>query len=421
MRFTICLALLSLFTLAPSSLLAGNWPQLRGPHGNGTAEAKNLPTELNPEKTLRWKVALPGHSAATPAIWGDHIFLMAPDGGEIYLLALDANGKEQWRRQLGGGNQKLGWNGKNNLTTPSPATDGQHVWALAGSGDLWCFDFAGNEVWHKNLFKEFGAYETGFGVGFSPLLYQGALYIPFLHQKESFILALDANTGDLKWKSPRVTDAEEESKDAYSTACVVEYPDRAEIVICGADLANAYDAQSGKEVWRHGDINPKDNKTLRIVVSPVTDGQRIVVSSAKGGPVHAIAAGAKGDVTSGKPHLWTCNKDTPDVPTPAMHDGLVYMLRENGVMTVLDATTGEPAYHERVASRAGAFSPSPVVADGKVYLASEGGAVVVLAAGREFKKLGENELGELIMATPVVAGDAVYIRGEKHLYCFANP
>jgi outer membrane protein assembly factor BamB len=249
-------------------------------------------------------------------------------------------------------------------------------------------------------------------------LYKGVLYIPYLHQRNSFVAALDAGTGELKWRTERTTTAEDESKDAYSSPCVVEYPDRAEIVICGADLANAYDSQTGEEVWRHGNINPTGNRTLRIVVSPTSDGERIYVSSAKRGPVHAIQAGGRGDLTDTRYHLWTCEDDTPDVPTPALGEGLVYLLRENGVMTVLDAATGETIYKQRVGSRAGAFSPSPVVADGKVYLASEGGYVVVLAAGREFKLLAENELGELIMATPVVVDDCLFIRTENHLYCF---
>jgi outer membrane protein assembly factor BamB len=399
---------------------AENWPQMRGPHGTCAVEAHHLPVEFGPEKNVKWKLELPGHSAATPAVWGDRIFVVSPSAADIYLMCIDTAGKEQWRHLLGTGNHKVGFNGKNNFATPSPATDGRHVWALAGSGDLWCLDMDGKPVWHANLFDKFERYRTLFGIGFSPLLYKGMLYVPYLHQGSSFIAALDAETGNLRWQTPRPTSAENESKDAYSSPCVFEYPDHAEIIICGADLANAYDSQTGKEIWRHGDINPTGNKTLRIIVSPLADRQRIYVASAKGGPVHAIRPGGQGDVTRSH-RVWTHQTDTPDVPTPAVHDGLLYLLREVGVMTVLEADSGRTVYHQRVASGAGAFSPSPVVADGKVYLASEGGRVVVLAAGRQFKKLAENELGELIMATPVVVDDCLYIRTEKHLYCFAEP
>lgn len=416
---------LSALVIAASAILAfvpafaENWPQFRGPNQTGETTAHDLPAEFGPDKNVKWKIALPGHSAATPAVWGENVFVVSPDGEELYLYCLDKSaGSERWKKKLGAGNKKLGFNGKNNLATPSPATDGKHVWVLVGSGDLWCFDNAGVEQWHKNLFGELGEYETGFGIGFTPLLYKNTLYIPYLQQKTSLVAAIDAASGKVKWTTPRATSAEEESKDAYSSPCVIEYPDRAEIVICGADLANAYDSETGEEVWRHGDINPTGNRTLRIIVSPTTDGKRVLVSSAKRGPVHAIRVGGKGDLTKSDHHLWTCNEDTPDVPTPALAGDLVYLLRENGVMSVLDAETGKPHYKERVARSTGAFSPSPVVADGKVYLASEGGAVVVLAAGPEFKLLAENELGELIMATPVVVDDCVFIRTEGHLYCF---
>ncbi|MGE0538224.1 MAG: PQQ-binding-like beta-propeller repeat protein [Pirellulales bacterium] len=398
----------------------GDWPQMRGPHGTGATEAHDLPVELGPQTNVRWEVALPGHSAATPAVSGDNIFVCTPAGQDLLLVCLDRQGKERWSRNLGTGNRKLGFNGKNNFASSSPVTDGEHVWQLIGTGDLACFDMNGELVWTVNLNDSLGRYRTLFGIGFTPLLYHDTLYVPYLHQGESLIAALDKQTGAIKWKTPRVTSAEDESKDAYSSPCVFEYADRAEIVICGADLANAYDAETGQETWRHGDINPKGNRTLRIVVSPVADGERIYVSSAKGGPFYSIKPGGQGDVTSTH-RLWSCLENTPDVPTPAVADGLLYLLRETGVMTVLDAATGEVCYSQRVADRTGAFSPSPLVADGKVYLANESGLVVVLKAGREFEKLAHNELGELIMATPVAVDDCLLVRTEGRLYCFAKP
>ena len=399
---------------------AENWPQMRGPRGTCATDAQNLPVELGPDKNVIWAVELPDHSAATPAVWDEHIFVLTPDGEDVYLLALDLDGNERWRRLIGTGNRKLGFNGKNNYATPSPAADGQHVWQLAGSGDLKCFDFDGNEAWSVNLNEMFEPYHSLFGIGFTPLLYGDALYIPYLHQGNSFVAALDKSTGKLLWRTERTTSAEEESKDAYSSPCVFEYADRAEIVICGADLATAYDSRTGEEIWRHGGINPDNNKTLRIVVSPLADSQRVYVCSAKRGPVHAVRPGGKGDVTESH-RLWTRLQDTPDVPTPAIDDGLFYMLRENGVLSVLEADTGEEVYSQRVAARGGAFSPSPLVADGKVYLASEGGILAVVAAGRKFEKLAENDLGEMMMATPVAVGDRLYVRTSGHLYCFGSP
>lgn len=411
--------LLFLAIVGPTAASAENWPQFRGPKGTFATTGNDLPVEFGKEQNLVWKFDLPGHSAATPAVWDDFIFLPTTDGADVYLIALNRDGSQRWRKLLGTGNRKLGFNGKNNFATSSPVTDGSHVWQLIGTGELACFDFDGKEQWKIDLNREVVPYVTGFGIGYTPLLYKDALYIPYMHQGESFVVAIDKSSGKIKWKTPRATIAEEESKDAYSSACVVEYPDRAEIVVCGADLANAYDSRTGEETWRHGDINPERNKTLRIIVSPVSDGERIYVSTAKRGPVYAIRSGGSGDVTSSH-RLWTCTEETPDVPTPAVADGLFYLLRENGVLTVYDAATKQQRYRERIARATGAFSASPVVADGKVFMASEGGLVVVVAAGPEFKKLGECDLGELIMSTPVVVDNRLYIRTDKALYCFGK-
>ncbi len=421
MRKTAMLALSLLLWLEPGNLSAENWPQMRGPHGTGSTDGYNLPVEMGPEKNVVWNVKLPGRSAATPAVWGQHIFVSSPVGEDLYLIALDADGQERWRRKIGTGNRRLAFNKRNNYATPSPATDGENVWILVGSGDLACFDFDGNPVWARNLFEDYEPFRTllNFGIGFSPLLYGDALYVPYLHQGNSFVLAVDKATGREKWKTLRVTDAELESKDAYTTPCVFQYDDRAEIIVCGGDLATAYDSETGEEIWRHGDINTTGNRTLRIVVSPVADQERIYISSAKRGPVHAVRPGGRGDVTESH-RLWTWTENTPDVPTPAIADGLAYILRENGVLSVLDATSGQEYYRERIAGEAGPFFASPTVADGKVLMASERGLLVVVAAGRQYEKLAENKLGESILATPVVVDDRVYIRTEVHLYCFAN-
>ncbi len=396
------------------------WPQFRGPHGTFLADAENLPVEVGPEKNVLWKVALAGHSAATPAVWDDAVYVMTPDGDDVFLVALSAEGQERWRRRVGGGNRTLGFNKKNNFASASPATDGEFVWAMAGSGDLACFNAAGELVWAVQIQDLLGPYETGFGFGFSPLLYGDALYLPYLHQGESAVAAIDKRTGKIKWRTPRTTTAEEESKDAYTTPCVFEYGDRAEVIICGADLVNAYDSVSGQETWRHGDINPTGNKTLRIVVSPVADRERIYVSTAKRGPVYAIQPGGTGDVTQSH-RVWTRTEDTPDVPSPAVADGILYVLRENGVLSALDAATCEEFYRERVARQSGPFSASPVVADGKVYLASESGLVVVVAAGKKYQHLSESEFGELIMATPAIAGRRIFLRTTGHLICLGRP
>jgi outer membrane protein assembly factor BamB len=298
-------------------------------------------------------------------------------------------------------------------------TDGKHVWILVGSGDLACFDFDSHEVWHRNLSKDHGPNTSDFGWGCTPLLYKDRLIIPCIHQRaESYVLAIDTATGKDVWKTMRPTSAQAESRDAYSSPAVYEYPDgRAEVIVCAADVAAAYDVQTGDEVWRHGEINLTNNNSLRIIVSPVVTADLIYVTSAKNGPVHAVRPGGKGDVT--KSHrAWTRLKLTPDISSPAVHDGLFFMVKEVGVVTCLDAKTGEEHWSERVGN--GLFAPSPLVGDGKLYVTAEQGQVYVLAVDKQYKLLAKNELGEFILASPVPTDGRLYFRTEKHLICIGE-
>ena len=232
------------------------------------------------------------------------------------------------------------------------------------------------------------------------------------------MLAVDKATGKDLWKSMRPTSAQAESRDAYSSPAVYEYPDgRAEAIVCAADVATAYDVQTGKEVWRHGEINLTTNSTLRIIVSPVVTSDLIYVTSAKNGPVHAIRPGGKGDVT--KSHrAWTRLKLTPDISSPAVDDGLFFMIKEVGVVTCLDAETGEEYWSERVG--AGLFGPSPLVGDGKLYVTAEEGQVYVMAAAKQYKLLAKNELGDVLLASPVPDDGRLYFRTGKHLVCIGK-
>lgn len=394
------------------------WPQWRGADGRGVSPARDLPAQWSPDQ-LVWKLDLPGHSAATPALWGDRIFLSTPQGEDIELWCVTRDGKLLWKRKVGTGNKQLGWNSKNNFATPSPVTDGRHVWLLAGSGDLACFDFDGREIWHRNLAADHGPITCDFGLGASPLLFRDRLFFPCIHRRaESYLLAIDKETGRDVWKTMRPTEAIEESRDAYSSPAVFIKPDgKAEIVLCAADVATAYDYDDGHETWRHGDINLTNNPTLRIVVTPVTTPELIYVTSAKGGPLYAIRPGGQGDVTSSH-RVWTRSEHTPDVATPAVTDDLLYMVKEKGIVTCLDAKTGEEKWSERLDS--GYFPCSPLVADGKVYVASEQGKVYVLAAGPKYELLATNTLDDAILASPVADEGRLYFRTENALVCIGK-
>ena len=398
---------------------AADWPQWRGATGRGASDAKDLPVHWSDTENVLWKVALPGRSSATPALWQDRLFVSSPDGKDLYLFSIRSDGQVLWKRPVGTGNRLMGWNSKNNYATPSPVTDGEHVWILVGSGDLACFDFDGTEVWHRNLTRDHGPITSDFGFGCSPLLVHGRLVVPCMQRgAESYVLAIDAASGKELWKKFRPTSAEGESRDAYSSAALYEYPDgRAEVIVCAADVVTAYDLESGGEVWRHGEINLDGNNSLRIIVSPVATPELIYVTSAKRGPVYAIRPGGKGDVTRSH-RVWTRLRHTPDIATPAIDGALFFMVQEVGVVTCLDAQSGEEHWSNRLGN--GLFAPSPLVADGKLYVTNEPGQVFVLAADRDYKVLATNELGDAILASPVPADGRLYFRTEKYLIAIGN-
>jgi outer membrane protein assembly factor BamB len=398
---------------------SGNWPQWRGDTGRGASDAKAVPLQWTETEGVLWRVPLPGRSSATPVLWNDRLFVSSPDGAELYLVCISTNGEVLWKRQVGTGNRLLGWNSKNNFATPSPVTDGVHVWILVGSGDLACFDFEGNRVWSRSLTDDHGPITSDFGLGCSPLLVKDRLIFPCIHRgAESYVLAIDKATGKDLWKVFRPTSAKNESKDAYSSPALYEHPDgRADIVLCAADVVTAYDLMTGAELWRHGDINLTGNDTLRIIVTPVTTADLIYVTSAKRGPVYAIRPGGKGDVTQSH-RVWSRLRHTPDIATPAVAGDLFFMVQEVGVVTCLDAKTGEEFWSERVGT--GLFGPSPLVADGKLFVTSEQGKVYVLAADKAYKLLATNDLGDFTLSSPVPADGRLYFRTEKALICIGS-
>jgi outer membrane protein assembly factor BamB len=409
-------SLASLIVLAGPSF-AADWPQWRGPKLDGASPAKDLPVKWSTSEAV-WQTPLPGRSGATPAKVGDRLFVSTPDGGDLYLYCLSSTtGEVQWKRKIGAGNRNLGFNSKNNFATPSPMADGEHVWILVGSGDIACFTHDGKEVWRRNLAEAHGPFTQDFGIGSSPLLWKDQIIFGCFHRKaESWILALDKKSGEDNWKVMRPTDAEGESRDAYTTPTVFVHPDgREELVVTAGDLATAHNLKDGAELWRHADLNLQGRRDYRFVFSPVCTPEFVVIGSCKGGPMYAVRPGGKGDVTNSDRRVWTRTRQTPDVPTPAHADGYLYVPNMQGGLACIDAKTGEEQWLERLV--AGAIFASPVVADGKIYVVSERGKVVVLKAGPMFEKLAENDMEDDVLSTPVADDGRLYFRTSKRLVC----
>lgn len=405
---------------------ADNWPNWRGPHGNGISSEKNVPAEWGPEKNVAWKVALPGPAGATPVVWGEQIFLTSVnEAGELLLMAFDTAGKEQWKQVVATGNQTARGD-EGNSASPSPVTDGKHVWTFMGEGTMACYTVEGKEVWKFNLQDRYGKFSIQFGMSSTPVLDNGVLYIQLIHgegnpkTREAVVVALEGLTGKEVWKVDRPSDAEAENEHSYASATMYDDGKTKMLLSHGADFIVAHDLKDGHEIWRCGGLNRRDDTvlpydpTLRFVASPVSAPGIIVVPTAKQHPVLAIRPDGKGDITSdAKQHLWTW-KRTPDVPTPVIVDDLVYLCMENGNLTVLEAMSGKEVYSE--ATHRQRHRASPVYADGKLYLTARDGRITVVQAGREFKVLSVNELGEDQSASPAISNGTIYLRTFQHLW-----
>lgn len=403
----------------PTSLQADNWPQWRGPTGDGVSTAKGLPTTWSDKENIFWKLYLPGMSGATPAVWGDKLFLTSADGNNIVLMCINAEGKTLWKRPLGEGTRRFRQD-EGNQASPSPSTDGTHVYAFTGAGDFACVDFEGKEIWKFNIQERYGQFRIQHGMHVTPLLHKDRLYLSLLHSGGWTVLAFDKQTGKEVWKVKRDTDAKSECEQAYSSPILGSDGKEEYLIVHGCDYTTAHRLHDGSEIWRLADLNPPEpgqryHSTLRFVATPVFSSGMIVVPTAKGGIVVAIKPDASGLVKTGNAaELWRKPRVTPDVPSPLVHDGLVYLCKENGLLICLDAQTGQQHYQERLHSAR--YRASPVYADGKIYCVARDGTVCIVKAGPKFELLAKNKLPDEIAASPVIAHGRIYLRGFTTLY-----
>ncbi len=414
------LAILLTPTLAPFAA-AGNWPNWRGPDNTGVSP-EAAPVKWSRTKNVAWSVPLPGPAGATPVVWGDRVFLTAAEGDDLVALCISTKGQQLWKHVIGKGN-KVVRGDEGNYASPSPSTDGKHVWFFMANGPLACYDFAGNEKWKVDLAERYGKFEIQFGLSSTPIVDGERIYVQLIHgvwnstPSQGLIVALEKSSGKEVWKHVRTTDAIDECKQSYASPFLYRDAHRAFLVSHGADFAIAHDLDSGAEVWRCGGLNSKEkyHNTLRFVASPVGAEGLIVIPTAKQQKVVAVRVDARGDVTNSNSAIaWVMPRQTPDVPSPLIHGGIVYLCRENGVLIALDAKTGERLYQERTVSDR--HRASPVYAGGNIYLTARNGTVTVVKAGREFKIVAQNELGEATTASPAIADGTLYIRTFDRLY-----
>jgi outer membrane protein assembly factor BamB len=482
--------------LAQNSCKAAWWPQFRGPNSLGVSlEEKKLPIHFGPGKNVLWKTPLPaGHSS--PCVWEDRIFLTGFNQSERKLetLCLDRrNGQILWRRPITAERiEKV--HEFNSPAVATPATDGERVYVYFGSRGLLCYDFEGNQQWHKLL--PLG--QTVFGTGTSPVLAGELVLLNRDFQPDPSLLAVRARTGETVWKQVRTLASLGGPVDAYATPLVCHRDGVDEVVIHGKMRLTAYDLKDGSERWyvdatssacstpvlgdghlfvaahgfgtvegelpeppsfdailkkydRNGDERisaeefPSDlylfrrldisgtDLPLKFLFGRIDENKDGQISRAEWEKflersraltrqrlvgLLAINPGSTGDVTKTN-ILWREERGVPEVPSPLYYRKRVYIVRDGGLASCLDAETGRLLYRERLGP-GGAYFSSPVAGDGKVYVASQRGVVVVFAAGDKLKVLARNDLGETIQATPALVDGKLYIRTEKQLYVFGE-
>jgi outer membrane protein assembly factor BamB len=422
-----------------------NWPQWRGPTLDGVSPCRNVPVEWGEGRHVVWKVALPSWSGATPIVWGARVFIVSPSSGkaggegevarsmrrmggrespggkEILLLCFaTADGKLLWQRTLDDRNALYG---KQNMSSPSPVTDGRHVWVMTGTGVLTALDMSGEVKWRVDLRKEFGDFELLWGYASSPLLLDDMLIVEVLHSRHqfspSYVVAFDAATGKVRWRQERKTDATRECPDAYTTPALWRGEGRLDLVISGADYITGHDPKDGRELWRAGGLNPEKQGNYRIVASPVVVGG-LVVAPTRVKPLLAVRGGGQGDVSES--HIaWKLERGGPDVPTPVSDGKRLYVVDDKGIVTCVDMATGQVVWGPS-RTAVGTVSASPLLADGRVYVTNELAVTTVLEAGSEFKVIATNVLDDgYTISSLAVADSRVYVRTSASLYCISRP
>ena len=430
--------LTGLLAFASHSARAADWPQWRGPFFNGSTTDKGLPTTFSKTENVKWAAAMPGPSAATPIIWNDRVFVSSVDqqAGTLQALCLDrASGKILWQRESGVG---IKVDDKSNFASPSPVTDGTLVWFFYGNGQLVAFDFAGKQVWTRNIQKDYGQFAFQWTFSSSPTFYGGRLYLQVLQRDvpvhgrgrtdgpiDSFLLALDPQTGKELWKSTRPNDAREESKESYATPIPFTFNNRTELLIAGGDCLTGHDLATGKELWRWGTWNPERIGHWRLVPSPVAGGGVVLGCGPKGAPVCAVKAGAKGTMdVSGLAWKSTEREISTDVSTPLFYQDRFYVLNSDrkSIARVVPASgkvewVGEPGSQSKIEA-------SPTAADGRIYFMNFRGDVFVVEAGEQFKVLHKTSMGDdgdnNLRSSIAIASGCLFIRTGSKLYCVGN-
>jgi len=429
--------------VATTALSAENWPAWRGPGDAGVSSDTNLPVTWSDTENVAWRARLTGLGVSTPIVWGDRVFVTSQAGnvaersgnhptlvtgaalagsgertlggrrqGErnradervrFVLTALDrASGRRLWEHTIDAENPLPELHEKHNLASPSPTTDGSRVYAWYGTGQLVAVDMNGKLVWGRNLAKEVAPVSIIWGPGSSPAVYGDTLYLLAYHGASAYLMAVEAATGKTKWKVDGGKDVM-----SYSTPVMVQAPSGPELVVNSSEGVAGHDPRTGARLWFFAEANSFP------VPAPVpASGGLIYLNRGyRSSPYMAIRAGGRGEI-SDTHVVWRQATSGPYVPSLVHYQGLLYMATDAGIVSAIDAATGQRVWQERIP---GVYMGSPVAGDGKVYFADETGTTLVLEAGRVLKVLAKNKLSGRFGASPAIAGGRIFLRSDDEV------
>ena len=430
-----------LYLAVPSGLEGQDWPQWRGPSSIGVSPETGLPSHWSAAENIAWKVSLAGLGNSSPIVWNNRIFVTSQDGnaptrrgshprlarddrslaadenpiggrrmepspeGGVFLVieALgQSDGSKLWEHRVEATGEFPQLHEKHNLATPTPTTDGKHIYAWFGNGQIVVVDMNGQPVWTRHLAVDYPPFENQWGHGSSPVLHDDLLILLCDHTSNSYLLALDKNTGEERWKVERGS-----GRTSHATPLIVPGPAGDELIINSSERIDTYDPATGRLLWHAG------SRRQTVIPSPVFhDGLVYMSRGYRNSDFLAIRPGGRGDVSTSH-ILWRTPSGASYVPSIVHYDGLLYMTNEVGVVTCAEARTGKRLWRKRLG---GLFFASPVAADGKVYLVSETGETFVLRAGPKPEVLAQNDLEERFIASPAIANGRLLLRSDGTLF-----
>lgn len=420
----------------------GNWPSFRGQQASGIAERQNLPDRWDAKtgENILWRTPIPGLAHSSPVVWGDRIFVTSASSSDpkatfrpgLYgdgdaskdrsqhrwmIYALDKRtGKVLWERVAHQGVPVDKRHIKSTYANSTPATDGRIVVAWFGSQGVFAYDVSGRFLWRVDLGRlDLGAYDIPtyeWGPASSPIIWNNLVILQCDTQNDSFILALDADTGKTVWKTER------DELSSWGTPTVATTSVGPILVANASNFIRGYDPRTGKELWRLGGSSKITAPT------PIFSDDMFAVVSGRGPerPIFVVKAGARGELTlpEGKSNseaiAWSRTGRGSYMPTPLIYDGILYVLGNNGLFDAYNLRTGEEVYRQRLPVVGSGFSASPVASDGKLYLSNEDGEMLVIATGQKFAHIATNSMGEMLMATPALSDGVMYVRSSASLF-----